>query len=76
MRIAWPELIVLIVVATLVVLGGEIGALFVVVKVWRAPGGVILPLLLGALIFDIWAFLRMIDWAFAGPARRARHRVL
>jgi hypothetical protein len=75
MRMAWPELIVLIVFAVLFVIGAEC-ALIVAAKLYRVSGYIVGPAVIAALILDVWGLLRLIDWAFAGPARRARQRVL
>lgn len=75
MHIAWPELIVLIVVGTLCVLGGEIG-IIVALKAYRVSAWVAAPFALAMMIFDLWAALRVLDWLFAGPARRAKWRVM
>lgn len=75
MRVAWPELIVLIVLGATLLLGAELAFLAVVMSLHA-------PIWLGALLFfvmaffDLWAVLRVIDWAFAGPARRRGRKVL
>jgi hypothetical protein len=75
MRMAWPELIVLIVFATLFVLAAEMAAI-VAAKVYQVSGWIVAPGFLAAVFLDLWGLLRLIDWAFAGPARRARQRIL
>jgi hypothetical protein len=75
MRIAWPELIVLIVLGALFVLGAEL-ALLAFVMEFHAPIWLGAMLFFVMAVFDLWAVLRVIDWAFAGPARRRKQRVL
>lgn len=75
MRMAWPELIVLIVFTTLVVIGVEFAALDIADHC-RVPAWIIGSTFLAMLLLDLWALLRLIDWAFAGPARRSGLRVL
>jgi hypothetical protein len=74
MRIAWPELIVLIVFAVLFVIAGEMG-LIVAARVYCVPGWIVACGFVAGLFLDLWGALRLIDWAFAGPARRSRHRM-
>ena len=74
MRMAWPELIVLIVVAALGVLAVEIAILFsatVLARWW-----LIAAVALTAVALDVWAALRLVDWLFAGPARRRKDRII
>lgn len=75
MRVAWPELIVLIVAVALTLLAAEIGIL-AVAKEFHVTGWIVGPAAIVMLLGDIWIVLRAIDWAFAGPARRARQRIL
>lgn len=75
MRIAWPELIVLAVVGTLCVLGVEI-SIVVALKAYRVSAWVAALMAMSMVIFDLWAVLRVLDWLFAGPARRAKWRVM
>jgi len=74
MRLAWPELIVLIVVATLATFATEIWILSAIDA--YATKGLIALYALAAIVLDIWGAMRLIDWLWAGPARRARERVL
>lgn len=75
MTLAWPERIVLIVLATLAILAVEIGFLIVcskyIASVWLG-----LAYMVAAILVDLWAALRLVDWLFAGPARRKKDRIV
>lgn len=75
MRMAWPERIVLIVVVTLAILGAEI-AVLIAAKENRVAGWIVAAIVLIALLLDLWAILRLIDWLSAGPARRKKERIV
>ena len=74
-KMAWPELIVLIIASALLVLAAEVLIEYAVVRS-GAGGGLILLVLLMALLADLWAVLRLVDWLFAGPARRGKWRIV
>jgi hypothetical protein len=75
--IAWPERVVgflfAIEVLILALLGlssphvGEIGWFMAIPALWRIVAFTLIP---------VWAFLRLVDWAFAGPARRSRNVIV
>ena len=73
MRLAWPELIVLIIIAAVATFAMEI---WILMALKSAPGWLGVLYVLAAIVLDIWGAMRLIDWLWAGPARRARERVL
>ena len=71
---AWPERIVLIVLAVFVMLAVEVAVLGLIVQN-HGPGLAIIGCLVVSAFLDLWAVLRMIDRLYAGPARRRRTRM-
>jgi protein-S-isoprenylcysteine O-methyltransferase Ste14 len=69
MRLAWPELIVLILIAALATFATEI---WILMALKSAPGWLGVLYVLVAIVLDIWGGLRLIDWLWAGPARREK----
>jgi hypothetical protein len=75
MRVAWPELIVLIFLAVFFTLVVEV-LLLVAAKDYGVSGWIVAPGFFIGVFLDFWGLFRLLDWAFAGPARRARRRML
>jgi hypothetical protein len=71
MRVAWPELIVLVVLAAIVVFVVE-GLFLSEAMGLGMPAGVGVVCLVALLVLDLWGLLRLFDWLFAGPARRKK----
>lgn len=70
---AWPELVVAIIVGALVVLAMEAALLNGLAGYNR---GAAFFWFMTAALLDLWAALRLIDWLAAGPARRRKWRIL
>jgi uncharacterized membrane protein YfcA len=75
MRIAWPELIVLIFLATILVVLGNFVALYLASHYFQSQSAIVAVFFV-LMLFDLWGIVRLIDWAFAGPSRRKGLRIL
>jgi ABC-type sugar transport system permease subunit len=76
MRITWPELVALIALAILLVIAGNFMVMDIIVHASGGSKSIVVPVFFALMILDLWGILRLVDWAFAGPARRKGLRVL